>query len=310
MDFILPTLLALTALSQAATASAAGDAAVMHTPPPPASITGADSCLPLKFADNMPVIEASVAGRKLSLGFDTGAPGGPLLNPAVIAELKLAQVGEARLTDPSFKNVVSAPIYGIRDLKVGNLTVGQWTATARPARESRRLADPDGIIGLTAFRGYVVTIDYPGARLLIRKGRLPEADGRTSFNYDGPIPRVPLSVNGKAVDAHLDTGNARYPLILPEKFAAGLPGFPSRFPIGIGRTVNNVFDLMALPVQETKVGDFALYAGSAAYPGPSPQRANIGSPLLRDMVVRVDPANGIVSLERAKPGLENGCPTT
>ena len=113
-----------------------------------------------------------------------------------------------------------------------------------------------------------------------------------------------------SIEAHLDSGNARYALILPESYPSGLAGYANRFPIGIARTVNNTFNLMALPVQETKAGELPLYAGTAAYPGPSPSRGNIGSPLLKDMIVKVDPANGIVSLERAKPGLESGCPTT
>ena len=286
-----------------------GPQMVMRAPVTP-KISGSDSCLPLKFVDFMPVIQASVGGRTVALGFDTGAPGGPLLHPSIIADLKLGHVGEARMSDPSLTNIITTPIYGMRDLKIGNLTVDEWTATARPHRESRRFADPDGIIGLTAFAGYVVTIDYPGGRMLFTKGRLPEPDGKTSFKFEGPIPRVPLSIEGKTIEAHLDSGNARYALILPENYASGLPGYANRFPIGIARTVNNTFNLMALPVQETKVGELPLYAGTAAYPGPSPSRGNIGSPLLKDMIVKVDPANGIVSLERAKPGLESVCPTT
>jgi hypothetical protein len=257
----------------------------------------------------MPVIEASIAGRKVSLGFDTGAPGGPLLDAAIIAEQKLTRSGEARMSDPSFRNVLTVPLYALLDLKVGNLSIGRWTASARPLRETRRLAEPDGIIGLTAFAGYVVTIDYPSGRILFTKGRLPEPDGKTSFKYDGPIPRVPLSIDGKVIDAHIDTGNARYSLILPETYATGLAGYASRFPIGIARTVNNTFNLMALPVTEAKVGDLPLYSRTAAYPGPSPLRGNIGSPLLKDMTIKVDPAHGIVALERARPGLENGCPS-
>jgi len=277
-------------------------------PPAPPAVTGADSCLPLKFSDGMPVIEAAIADRKLWLGFDTGAPGGPILNPTIIAALKAPQVGEARMTDPSMKNVVSVPIYELRGLKVGDLSFGPWTVTGRPHRETRRLAEPDGIIGLTAFAGYVVTIDYPSGRMILTKGRLPEPDGKTSFRYDGPIPRVPLTIDGKEIDAHLDTGNARYSLIVPENYAAQLPGYANRFPIGIARTINNTYNLMAFPVAETKVGAIALYAGTAAFPGPA-ARGNIGSLLLRDFVVKVDPANGIISLERAKPGLENGCPS-
>ena len=272
-------------------------------------VTGADSCLPIKLADGMPIITASLGGRDLSFGFDTGAPGGPLLSPAVIKELKLRQTGEAQMTDPSMKNVVTTPLYELRDLKIANFTIEKWEAAAHPARESRRFAEPDGIIGLTAFAGYVVTIDYPGRRILLAKGRLPEPDGRSSFHYEGPIPRVPLTVEGHAIEAHVDSGNARYGLIVPEALASQLAGYAKQFPIGIARTVNNTFDLKAIPIADARVGDFPLYAGTAAFPSTG-NRANLGSALLKDMLVLVDPANAIVSLKRAPAGLENGCPKT
>jgi hypothetical protein len=280
---------------------------VMHTPKPP-GISGADTCLSLKLADLMPVIPASVGGKPVNLAFDTGAPGGPILDPAIIEELKLEKVGEVRMSDPSLKNVITAGRYGISDLKIGNLTVAKWEASARPPRPNSRLYEPDGVIGLTAFSGYVVTIDYPGGRILITKGRLPEPDNRTSFRYEGPIPRVPLTLDGKEIEAHIDTGNARYGLILPDSYAAQLPGYASRYPIGVARTVNNKFELMAVPVRESRVGALDLHAGTAAYPSPA-RTGNLGSTLLRDMIVKVDPANSIVALERARPGLENGCPS-
>lgn len=272
-------------------------------------VTGGDSCLPIKFADGMPIITGRLAGRDLSFGFDTGSPGGPLLGPALIKQLKLRQIGEAQMTDPSMKNVLTTPLYELRDLKIGNFTIKKWEAAAHPPRVSRSFAEPDGIIGLTAFAGYVVTIDYPGRRILLAKGRLPEPDGRSSFHYDGPIPRVPLSIEGHAIDAHLDSGNARYGLIVPEALAGQLAGYAKAFPIGIAKTVNNTFDLKAIPVADARVGEFPLYAGTAAFPSTG-SRANVGSALLKDMVVLVDPANAIVALKRASPGLENGCPKT
>jgi hypothetical protein len=254
----------------------------------------------------LPVVSGTLGGKPLKLGFDTGAPGTPHINPAVLQSLGAQQIGEARVSDPSLRNPTAVGIFAINDLKLGNLTVTSWQATGHPPRPDR-LGEPDGIIGLDAFTGYVVTIDYPGGRLLATKGRLPEPDAKTSFRYEGSIPRVPLTVDGKPIDAHLDTGNSRYGLILPEAFASGLAGYANRFPIGIARSVNNKFDLMAQPVQEAKIGDLPLYAGTAAFPAPA-SRGNVGSLILRDFVVKVDPANHIVSLERARPGLENGCP--
>jgi hypothetical protein len=279
---------------------------VVRQGPPPALIHGADVCLPIKFADGLPVIPATIAGKAITLGFDTGAPGIVHLNQPLVDELKLTKIGQTRATDPSGRNVLTLGVYGIKDLKLGRFSIDQWVASG-DAPSTRRFANPDGIIGLDAFRGYIVTIDYPGRRLIVTKGSLPAPDGKASFHYEGPIPRVPLTVDGHPIDAHIDSGNSRYAVIVPQTFAAQLPNYGNRFPIGSARTVNNKYDLVALPVHESRIGEFPLYAGTVAYPGPS-ETGNIGSQILRDMIVRVDPANSIISFERAKPGLEDGCP--
>ena len=277
----------------------------MMSPHARPTVTGPATCLPLKLSDGLIVIPATIEGRPLTLIFDTGSPGGPHIDPAIIDQLKLTKIGEARMTDPSMKNVQTMGLYELRDLKLGNLSIASWNVSGRPPRPDDR-NEPDGIVGLDAFNGYVVTIDYPGGRIIAKPGRLPEPDGRTSFRYQGPIPRVPLSIEGQPIEAHVDTGNARYALFLPESYAAQLPGYSSRYPIGIAHTVNNTYNLMALPVRDAKVGDLPLYAGTAAFPAAAPI-GNIGAPILRDMVIKVDPANSIVALERASRGLETGC---
>jgi hypothetical protein len=87
-----------------------------------------------------------------------------------------------------------------------------------------------------------------------------------------------------------------------------LPGFGERHAIGLAHSINNTYTLMAVPVREAKVGDIALHAGTAAYPAPA-DMGHLGSELLRDMVVKVDPANGIVSLARSDKA-EDGCPAS
>ena len=274
--------------------------------PPPPVVRGANVCLPIKFADGLPVIQATIGDRPISLGFDTGAPGILHLDTPVVESLRLKKVGETEATDPSGRNPVTVGLYEIHNLKLDEFQVAQWV-TSSDTPSPTRFASPDGIIGLDAFRGYVVTIDYPSRRLLITAGRLPDPKGRHSFHYKGSIPRAPLTLDGQTIDAHVDTGNARYTVIIPDSFAARLPGYAERFPIGTAHTINNKYDLVALPVHDSRVGDLPLYLGTVASPGPS-ETGNIGSRILRDMIVKVDPANSIISFERAKPGLEDGCP--
>ena len=278
---------------------------VVRTPPKPQT-AGSDSCIRMELARVIPVIPITIGGRELKVGLDTGAPGGPHLPLTLIEALGAEQVGEARMSDPSLQNPVPVGLYRIDDLQVGNIEVDNWIATGRADPRPSALG-VDGIIGLDAFDGFVVTIDYPSSRLVLTRGRLPEPDGRTSFRYEGPIPRVPLTLDGQTITAHIDTGNARYALIAPTTAADALPGRSDAFAVGLARTVNNTFTLMAVPVDEARVGTLDLHAGTVAFPSPGPH-GNLGSLLLRDMVVKIDPANQIVALERSA-GAEDGCLT-
>jgi len=276
---------------------------VVRTPPKPET-SGSDSCLRMELARVIPVIPITIGGRELKVGLDTGAPGGPHLPLALIEALGAEKVGEARMSDPSLQNPVPVGLYRIDDLAVGNVHVDNWIATGRPDERPSAIG-VDGIIGLDAFDGFVVTIDYPSGRLVLTRGRLPEPDGQTSFRYEGPIPRVPLTIDGRTVEAHVDTGNARYALMVPQAAAQALPGYAEAFPVGLARTVNNTFSLKAAPVGDAHVGTLDLHAGTVAFPSAG-QNGNLGSLLLRDMVVKIDPANKIVRLERSARA-EDGC---
>lgn len=304
-------MLAKSALSVLAFAQAAigQPQAVPHAiqGPPPPKVSGVDSCIPLSMSAGLPIIPVQIGSKTYFFAFDTGAPGGPMLRPGLIEDLRLDKIGEAAMSDPSGRNAAQVDLYRLPEMKVGRLVISDWVALGRPPRPPR-FAEPDGVFGPQVFAGYVVTYDYPGSRLLIRKGQLPEADGRTRFTYPGPIPEVPLAVDGQAIRAHVDTGNARYGVILPTEFASKLPGYAKSFPVGSARTVNNQYDLRALPVASSSVGALPLYPGTASYPAPA-KHANLGSPLLRDMIVQIDPARRIIAFERASAPLEPGCPS-
>ena len=279
--------------------------AVVRSLPKPET-SGTDSCIRMELARVMPVIPISIGGRELKVGLDTGAPGGPHLPVALIEALGAELIGEAHMSDPSLQNPVPVGLYRIDGLKIGNIEVDNWIATGRNDPRPSALG-VDGIIGLDAFDGFVVTIDFPSSRLVLTEGRLPEPDGKTSFRYEGPIPQVPLTLDGRTMAAHIDTGNARYAVLAPAAAAETLPARGEAFPVGLARTINNTFSLMAVPVEDARVGTLDLHAGTVAFPSPGPN-GNLGSLLLRDMVVKIDAANQIVALERSA-GAEDGCLT-
>jgi hypothetical protein len=275
-------------------------ASLSHRPPKPA-VTGERAVLPLEFTSGFPTITARIDDRNVRLGFDTGAPGGPRLSPAVIAELRLTQVGEALASDPSGRNPVRLKMYGLPQIAFGGVEVRGWVAS-----EARMLNGPiatlDGIVGPNAFEGYVVTIDYAARRFVLERAALPNPDGKTVFAYAaGPVAVVPLTVEGRTIEAHLDTGNIRFPIIVPEGFASTLAGIASARPIGTARTVTQRFEMKAAPISgPARVGETTLAAGEVGFPTAT-ARANIGSLALAGMVIRVDPANRRVELRSNSP---------
>jgi hypothetical protein len=245
----------------------------------------------------LPTIAVTINGKgPFSIGFDTGAPGGPRLTERLAKELGLTAVGEARASDPSGKNPIPVKLYRLDTADFGPIRVGGWVATAEAAR-SGRLGSLDGLVGLDAFAGYVVTLDFARKNVSIERGALPVPDGKGIFAYDGPIPSVPLLIEGQTIRAHLDTGNVRFPLIVPEAVALKLAQKSKARSIGQGRTVSNTVDMFAVPLTENaKVGAVSLAVGEVAFPSIIPM-ANIGALALDGQVLRVDPANRRVMIE-------------
>jgi hypothetical protein len=295
---MLLTLAAGAALAQPATSPQPAVRVVRRAAPPPPIVTGDHAVVPLTFVAGFPTLSATIGGKPVKLGFDTGAAGGARLTDRVVQALNLQPVGEALAADPSGKNPVRLKLYPVEDLALGSLNITRWIATSAPVRPGK-LETLDGIIGLGAFDGFIVTLDYPGARLLLERGALPEADGKTVFTYKDPIPVVPLTIEGKAIEAHLDTGNIRMPVIVPEAFAARLSRNAEARPAGLAHTVSNTIAMKAMPVTGTiAVGQVPLAVTEVGFPSVI-DLANLGSLALTNMTIRVDPRNKRVQIVRS-----------
>lgn len=300
---MIATLIAIAAVVQNEPAASAppGQMVVRRQGPAAPKVTGDFAVVQLDLSADIPAFSAEVGGKTVKLAFDTGAPGPLRLTDSVASGLGLSKIGEARASDPSGRNPIILPIYSLASAKIGGLEIRDWDATGSPPRAGK-LAAFDGIIGLSAFHGFVVTLDYASSQLEIRRGSLPPADGKTIFKYQGdPIPNLPLTIDGKTMNAHLDTGNSAGPVIVPEQFAKALANYNQAKVVGRARTVSNEMVLSAFDVAVApSVGAVTLNTRQVVFPSVA-GLANIGSKALKGMVVRIDPANGLVQLEAAPP---------
>jgi hypothetical protein len=246
----------------------------------------------------MPTLEVRINGKgPFRIGFDTGARGGAHISSALAQALNLAPAGEGLVVDPSGRNPLPIKFYKLDSFDIGGLSINGLLASGGAA-EDVRLRDLDGVIGLGAFRGFVVSLDYENARFRAARRALPAADGASTFAYSADIPELPLTIEGRTVSADLDTGNTHFPIVVPEAFAKGLKGWSSAHEIGEARTIGGNVKMSATGVSGPVVaGVVRLDASQVGWPSII-DRANVGSPALSHLLVELDPANKRIRLRR------------
>jgi predicted aspartyl protease len=196
--------------------------------PPPPEITlaaGGSVSLPLTLKDGRPVVQATLGGRgPFPFVLDTGASGAVI--SATFAKAKgLEAIGRAGVASPGSPTVTDVELFQIDRLELGGARVsGLVAAGVDLSGPFPGADDPIGVLSAGMFSGYLVTIDYPGKRVVIAPGELPAADGRSIFEYGATrrIPGLPLSVAGTSFEVDVDTG-APTGITLPADQAAKLP---------------------------------------------------------------------------------------
>jgi hypothetical protein len=254
----------------------------------------------MTFTAGLPTLEVEINGKgPFKIGFDTGAPGGPHLTTRLAGELGLEPVGEAMVSDPSGRNGLSMKLYRLDSVAFGGVTAKGWVGSALPPRPGKT-ETLDGVVGLDAFSGYVVTIDYPRAQFSLRRGALPRADGKTIFSYEGMMgPSAPLTVEGRTIAADIDTGNTVSGVVVPRSFVDGLRHRGEAKASGVAHTASSTIEMFSLPIDGVaQVGATPLAVSVVAYPSIIPV-ANIGSLALTQTIIQVDPANHRISLKPA-----------
>jgi hypothetical protein len=121
------------------------------------------------------VIELMVNGQGPFLfGIDTGAQAGPHIDSSLVEKLKLKSSGQGR--NPQTVDTVK-----LDSVAIGNLRFTDVTAISRNYKNSPRPMKVDGILGLSLFSEYLVTLDFPAKLLRIERGNCPKPMARKSW---------------------------------------------------------------------------------------------------------------------------------
>jgi predicted aspartyl protease len=192
----------------------------------------------------------------------------------------------------------------IRALGIGGATLeGVIIKTFLPHGMFGGSDAPRGVLSAASFPGYLVVLDYPGKRILIRKGELPGADSRTRFQYtrDQILPNVPIRVAGTEVRMHVDSGSPGS-ITLPTKFLKEVPLASDPTQIGTARTAYGTFPVWTAEIKGAiELGQYQLDPKinfSDVNPLPGPPTGNLGYRALRQFVITLDSKNRRIQFER------------
>jgi hypothetical protein len=259
--------------------------------------------IPMQDMGGRPVVDLTINGK---------GPYRFILDSGAVTTVVSDQLSrELSLSPPAGVQVASvgggpAPaIVVVHDIRIGDATLEDMIAAAMSLDGLLKgEGAPSGILSAASFPGYLLTYDYPGRRILIKKGTLKAADSRSIFQYreDQVLPTVPLRIAGHDMEVHLDTGSA-FGLTLPVKFLTVLPLAGQPREAGRVRTGGGEFPMSIARLNGTiELGKYKLDLDdvrfSDARPGPGPAAGNIGYDILRHFVVTLDSKNRRIQLNQ------------
>ncbi|MDP9003414.1 MAG: retropepsin-like domain-containing protein, partial [Verrucomicrobiota bacterium] len=180
------------------------------------------AAIALNVDEGIPSVQLMINGQgPFVFGIDTGAQGGSRIDASLVEKLGLKSSGQVQATDGSGRSPQTSEIFKLENVTIGNVQFSNVTAGSRNFKNSPRPLKVDGILGLSVFSEYLVTLDFPAKVLRFDRGELPKSDGAEVLDYkgEGAIPLVELSVGSARINAHLDSGNMIGEFVFPTSFA-------------------------------------------------------------------------------------------
>jgi hypothetical protein len=257
--------------------------------------------IPMRLNGGMPMIELMVNGQGPFLfGIDTGAQGGSRIDASLVEKLKLESSGQVQATDGSGRNPQTADTFKLDSIVIGNLQFADVTAGSRNFKNSPRPLKIDGIVGLSLFSDYLVTLDSPKKLLRFARGELPKADGAEILDYksEGGIPLVELNVGDTKINAHLDSGNSIGEFVLPTSFVEKLTQASEPKVVGRARSASGEMEIKQVQIKEmVRLGRHEFPDATITFPALS-DIGNVGAKILGQFAVTFDQQHQRVRLTR------------
>jgi len=240
-----------------------------------------------------PVVEVAINERgPFRLVLDTGA-GGTVLTEELANEISIASMGQAMLGRPGSDQVAPGTLRHVEKITIGAVELGGVFAVSTDLGLIFQGPDaPRGILAASAFQGLVVTLNYPRHTVDFSKESLPDADGKTVFDWPGdePLPTARLQVNGVEVLAHIDSGSAaglQLPISMIPKLTLAAKPEPASTAKSVGSETKVV---QARLIGNVTLGQYTFADPVLRFHESNAAVGNIGFEWLKDFAVSVEPA--------------------
>jgi len=250
---------------------------------------------PIELIHDKPYVAVMVNGHgPYRFLIDTGTGTQALISPELVEELGIPRVGHARLTDPSGQGEQRSDIVWVDSIKIGAIEFQEVKAVEH--RLFHEEQNCQGVLGFPFFEDYLLTLDYPGRRILLSTGILPEhaAGSLLPFRMQDGVPIAKLLIDGMSVDAQIDSGGSG--LSLPEPIADQMKFQTTPVEFATAESLATRFLLRAARLQpDVRFGPYvfrkAFVEINSAFP-----LVNIGSTPLKNFVITFDQHEGVMQL--------------
>jgi hypothetical protein len=161
--------------------------------------------IPFTMDRNLILIKAKMNGKK-EYGFiyDTGTTG-LVLSETLVKEQNLKITGTTTIQSPNSAQPDNVNTVVVPRVKLNGFELKNLEGVAVPPQQ---IFSPNaaGIIGLSAFKGNLVTIDFKNSKLILKKGALNASD-KAIIKVDlSRAPESSVNVNGEEMLAVFDCG--------------------------------------------------------------------------------------------------------
>ncbi|MBL7726754.1 MAG: aspartyl protease family protein [Dinghuibacter sp.] len=249
--------------------------------------------IPFTMDRNLVIIKVQIAKNTThNFIFDTGTEG-IMLSDSIAGRYKVSALDTIVTPTGAFAGTQEKVL--IPKIRFGALTLKKKNAIKMPRQMifSNKVA---GIIGIQAFMGYMITLDYKNSKIILQKGSLQGQPNIIPINLDHLLEATVI-LNNKPVLAHFDCGAAGY-ISVPKSWDSIYKLRTEPVFLTKGRTPMGDFDVFKTELDgEIEVGNYKianpkinLVTGGFFY------SVNFGYGFFKDHLITIDTKNRLMQI--------------